>query len=178
LFEDEKDVRKTEDPIPSARFNVKMGRDAALELMVTSVIDVAGQVGPVEHARYVIEKKPHAIVIFIDLSRPLKGKGEQVSTDWLRGFCNALETRWRASRKRKSRLRSVILVLNKKDKVSEKKIAACKQELRKILDAELRDARGQMSDEIAIVPCTLVTNPDGTKSVDSLIAHLAKALAR
>ncbi|MEP7342711.1 MAG: GTPase domain-containing protein [Acidobacteriota bacterium] len=178
LFEDEKETSKTVDVTPSARFNVKMGRDAALELTITSVIDVPGQTGPVDHAKRVIEKRPHAILIFIDLTRPLKSKGEHASADWLADFCRTLESRWRASKNKKNRLRSVILVLNKTDKVGVKKIAACKGEFRKILDNELRDARGQMLDEIAIMPCSLVTNSGGAKSVDSVIAHLAKALAR
>ena len=72
----------------------------------------------------------------------------------------------------------MILVMNKMDKSTANKIAARERAFRKILDAELRDARGQMLDEIAIMPCTVVTNPQGTKAVDNVIAHLAKALAK
>jgi len=68
--------------------------------------------------------------------------------------------------------------MNKRDKVSDKKVEAGKAAFRKILDAELRDARGQMIDEIPIMPCIMVTNPEGTKAVDSLIAHLAKTLSK
>lgn len=50
--------------------------------------------------------------------------------------------------------------------------------LRNILDIKLRDACGRMLEEIAIMPCTLVTNPQSTKSADSVIAHPAKTPAR
>ncbi|MGH9834643.1 MAG: GTPase domain-containing protein [Blastocatellia bacterium] len=178
LFEDEKETDKTRDVVRSARFNVKMGRDAALELTVKLVIDVPGQVGPVEHAKLVFERRPHAVIIFTDLTRSLRGESDRASAAWVQEFCRTLESRWRAGRKRTNRIKTIVLVMNKSDKADEKKVASCKQAFRKILDAELREARGQMLDEIAIMPCTLITNPEGTKTVDGIIAHLAKALAR
>jgi hypothetical protein len=51
-----------------------------------------------------------------------------------------------------------------------------KKAFRKILDSELRDALGQMTSRVEIMPCVLVTNPEGPKAVDSIITHLAKAL--
>lgn len=149
-----------------------------MELAVRSVIDVPGQVGPLEHAKLVFERRPHAIVIFADLTRPLKGEPERAAAAWMQEFCRTLEAHWRVNRKRKNRIKSIVLVLNKRDKVDEKKVAAWKQALRKIIEAELREARGQMLAEIAIMPCVMVANPEGTKAVDSLIAHLTKALAR
>jgi len=68
--------------------------------------------------------------------------------------------------------------MNKMDKVNPKQLEPRKKAFRRTLDAELREARGQMIEEIAIMPCALVTNPDGTKAVDSLIAHLAKVLMK
>jgi hypothetical protein len=73
---------------------------------------------------------------------------------------------------------SMIVVMNKTDKAQEQTIAAARREFRKILDQELRDARGRMLEEIAIMPCTMVTNLEGTKAIDAVIAHLAKSLAR
>ena len=72
----------------------------------------------------------------------------------------------------------MIVIMNKLDKVDETKADARRKQFRKLVDAEIRDARGQMLDEIAIMPCALVTNPQGTKLVDSVIAHLAKSLAK
>ncbi|MGH9851848.1 MAG: hypothetical protein ACREBD_18580, partial [Blastocatellia bacterium] len=118
------------------------------------------------------------VIIFTDLTRSLRGESDRASAAWVQEFCRTLESRWRAGRKRTNRIKTIVLVMNKSDKADEKKVASCKQAFRKILDAELREARGQMLDEIAIMPCTLITNPEGTKTVDGIIAHLAKALAR
>jgi GTP-binding protein EngB required for normal cell division len=73
---------------------------------------------------------------------------------------------------------NITLVLNKSDKVDSKTITARKNNFRKIIDAELKEARGKMLDEIAIISTVMVNNPDGTKSADSLITHLAKALVK
>jgi GTPase SAR1 family protein len=178
LFEDEKETFKTVDVRRSARFDVKMGRDAALELSVKAVVDLPGQVGASAHADEAFQRRPHAVVLITDLTRPLHGEPDRASSAWLREFCRRLEARWRADRKKRNRLMSVIVVMNKSDKAQEQSVAAARREFRKILDQELRDARGRMLEDIAIMPCTMVTNPDGTKAIDAVIAHLAKALAR
>ena len=178
LFEDEKETEKTENVTPSARFSIKLGRDAALELSIKSVVDLPGQFGAVYQARLAAENRPHAIVIFTDLTRPLRGDSDRAAAAWLQEFCRTLERHWRIQRRQHNRVKSIILVLNKRDKVDEKTVAQRKAIFRKILDVELREACGQMLEEVAIMPCTLVNNPDGTKAVDSVIAHLAKTLAR
>jgi GTPase SAR1 family protein len=177
LFEDEKETSKTVDVTHTARFNIKMGRDSALELIVKTAIDVPGQNGPIALADLVYKQSPRAIVIMTDLTSPLRG--ERSSREWLFEFCKRLESKWRVERGRKTnRIRSMILVMNKRDKVDERREQAIRTAFRKILDVELKEARGEMLDEIAIMPCTLVTNPKGTKMADSVIAHMAKSLAR
>jgi hypothetical protein len=64
---------------------------------------------------------------------------------------------------------TMLVMVNKSDKVSAEVIEANKQEYRKILDAELRDARGRMLEDIVILPAVAVSNPNGTKSLDSVI---------
>jgi len=178
LFDDEKETLKTLDVTRSARFNVKMGRDSALELSIKTVVDVPGQIGPSAHADLAFERSPHGIIIFTDLTSPIKGGPDRAATAWLLEFCRRLEAQWRAKGRKGNRIKTVILVLNKMDKVDPKRVELRKKDFRKILDAELREARGQMIEEIAIMPCVLVTNPDGTKAVDGIIAHLAKALTK
>ena len=178
LFEDEKDTSKTLDVLPSARFNIKMGRDSALELNVKTAVDVPGQIGAVAHADLVFDRKPHAVILVTDLTSPLRGESDRASAAWLSDFCKRLEARWRAKGRRANRIKTMILIMNKRDKVDIRRVTSRKKEFQKILDSELREARGQMLNDIAIMPCTLVTNPDGTKSVDGVIGHLAKSLAR
>lgn len=178
LFEDEKVTDKSVDVTDSARFNVKMGRDSALELTVKTVVDVPGQIGAVAHADLAFRRRPHAIIIFTDLTSPLKGEPDRASAAWIFEFCRRLEALWRTKKRRSNRIKSMLVVMNKADKVDAKQVESRRKEFRKILDSELREARGEMIEEVAITPCTMVTNPEGTKSVDSIIAHLAKALAK
>lgn len=178
LIEDEKHTFKTLDVTDSARFNVKMGRDSALELMVRTTVDVPGQFGASAHADIAFQRRVHALLIFIDLTTPLKGSPDRASSAWLSEFCKRLDSLWRAKGRKSNRVKSIILVMNKVDKSTIRKVDARRKEFRKILDTDLREARGQMIDEIAIMPCAVVTNPEGTKAVDSVIAHLAKALAK
>ena len=178
LFEDEKETFKTADVIKGARFNVKVGRDSALEVSVQSAIDVPGQVGATAHANEVIKNNPHAVIILTDLTTPLNGASDRASAAWLKEFCRRLESEWRAQKGKKNRIKTIIVLMNKRDKVNNSILGKRKQALRKILNAELHDARGQMREDIPIMPTVLVTNPDSTKSVDTVIAHLAKTLTR
>lgn len=178
LFEDEKDTSKTYEVSPSARFNVKLGKSETLELSVKTAVDVPGQIGAVAHADLVFESNPHAVLIFIDLTRPIRGDSNRASIEWLTDFCKRLETKWRINKHTRNRVKSIIVVLSKRDKVNAKTVESRKKTFQKILGAELKDGRGQMLNEIAIIPCVLVNNSDGTKSVDSLISHLAKALIK
>ncbi len=177
IFEDEKETSKTLDKHPSPRFNIKMGRDSALELSVKTVVDIPGQWGPMAHADLVFARRPQSVIIVLDATAPLT-KEPLGSEPWLREFCRHLENNWRAKGKSRNRLKCLIVLLNKIDKATAKAIDIRKKAFRKVLDTELHTARGKMIEDIAIVPCVLVTNSNGTKSVDSAIAHLAKALTK
>lgn len=178
IFEEEKETSKTPEKRRTPRFDVKMGRDGALELNVKSALDVPGQYGAVAHADTAFDYRAHAIVIVLDLTSPLKGKSENSSCNWVYEFCRRLETKWRVRGKRGNRLKSMIVLLNKADKVDKRRITSCQKALRKILDQELRQSRGNMTDPVEIRETVLVTNPRGTEAVDGIVTHLAKQLAR
>jgi ABC-type uncharacterized transport system ATPase subunit len=92
FFEDEKDTHKTYDISPSVRFDVKLGRNEILEISVKTVVDVPGDIGANFQAKEIFERKPHAVLIFLDLARPQKE-----SSVWLTEFCKRLETYWRVN---------------------------------------------------------------------------------
>jgi GTPase SAR1 family protein len=178
IFDDEKETDKTPEIAGTARFNVKLGRDAALELIVKTVTDTPGQIGPLAHANEAFKRRPHAIIIFVDLTAPLVGDPPRAAAGWLKEFARRFETCWGAKGRKGNRLRSLIVVLNKVDKVDAKAVDKYRSVLRRIIEKELHDARGGMLDEAAIMPCVLVTNPNGTRAADSIIAHLAKQLIK
>lgn len=173
FFEDEKHTAKTQESTPSVRFDIKLGRNEILEISIKTAVDVAGQNPPSFQAKEIFDLKPHAILIFIDLTCPLKKSGE-----WLTEFCGRLETHWRVNKNKRNRVKSIILVLNKTDKTDAKTVESKMKAFQKIINAELKEARGKMLDEIAVIPTVMVNNPNGTNSADSLIAHLAKTLVK
>jgi hypothetical protein len=93
VFGDEKDTEKTLEVERSPRFTVTLGRDKALELSVRTVVDVPGQVGPIEHANLAFQERPHAIILFTDLTAPFTGPEEKASSAWLTAFCKRLEAK-------------------------------------------------------------------------------------
>lgn len=173
LFEDEKERERTHDVLPSARFDVKVGKAETLEINVAKAVDVGGHHSPFQQARLIVENNPQALLIFLDSTVSLTD-----SKAWLTEFCQQLENQWRIKGSRKNKVKSIILVLNKKDKVEATEIESKKKAFKKIIDSELREARGKILDGIPVFPTVMVNNQEGTKSADSLIAHLAKALIR
>lgn len=178
LFEDEKETDKTLDHTLTPRFNVKIGRDSALELTVKTAVDIPGQWGAVKHADVAFERNPHAILILVDVAASFEDETENNPIFWLKEFSNRLETHWRTENSRINKLQTMMVLMNKIDKATPNKIEQSRKMLRSIANSELRDARGKMKDPIAFVPSCLVTNEKGTKSVDSAIAQLAKKLTK
>lgn len=175
LFEDEKETLRTPAVTHTSRFQVSPQRSASLELSVRSVMDTPGQIGPIAQADEVFARKPHAALVFVDATAPLTGPRSPAV--WLEEFSRRLEGRWSLKGRRSNRMRCLMIVLTKADKVASEKAQKHKTKLKSIADSQLLHARGQMLDEVCVVPCCLVTNPEGTKSVDLAITHLAKSLA-
>jgi hypothetical protein len=72
----------------------------------------------------------------------------------------------------------MIVVMNKQDASTPAAASAAEAEYRKILDEELRDARGRISREIPIMPSIAVNTSYGTELIDAVIRQLAQSLKR
>ena len=86
IFDDERDTGKTLETTKSGRFDVKLGKDKTLEMIVESVSDLPGQVGATEHANKTHSENPHAVVLLLDLTTPLKGEPDRSSLGWLTAY--------------------------------------------------------------------------------------------
>ncbi len=175
-FEDEKETDKTHDPKRTGYFELQIGHQQRLKLIIKNVVDLPGQTGPVDHANLAFKHSPDGILILMDLTSPKTG--ERACGKWLTDFCERLEEKWRASGKSNRRLKSMIIVLNKRDKSDDKRVDKQKKALRKIVDEHFRQGRGAMLATVKVMPCILVTNPDGTKFVDSIISTIARELVK
>jgi GTPase SAR1 family protein len=177
IFDDEMDTEETPEISMSDQFDVKVGREGNLKFNVSRAVDIPGQVGATEHANLAFERNPHALVIVLDLTTDLEGEPDRASAAWLRRFCRRLESHWRCvGRKKASRLKSMILVMNKVDKAGQERADFNMKEYNKILQEQLHSARGQIMKEIPIMPCSVVTNLEGEKLVQRVIRELAESL--
>lgn len=178
LFNDEAETGKTKEITPSARFNVKLGRDLTLEMNIKTVLDIPGQIGATAHANETFNNNPDAVIIILDLTSPLNGKdSDRASAAWLEEFCKHLESKWRAKKRKNNRVKTIILILNKLDKFKGN-MDRYRKTYRKILENELREAKGQIIEDILALPTISVTNEKGTKYLDTVIENLAKSLAK
>lgn len=178
IFSDEQPRARTLEKTSRTRFNVKLGKEGALQLSVKGSVDIPGQYGPLWHADHTFHTKPHALIIMLSLTAPLEGQDDKADAVWLTHFCKRLEAQWRAKGKRGNRTKTIIVVMNKVDKVDTQVVNAYRKRLQEIVDAELHQARGKMLEPITVLPCSVVTNPNGTKAVDAVITQVALALVR
>jgi GTPase SAR1 family protein len=178
-FDDAVETEETPEIEETERFQVTVGNRSALKLFVSRAIDSPGQVGAVEHANYAYDRNPHALIIVLDLTTPFEGEPDRASGAWLRRFCKRYETLWRANPKnKKNRVKAIMVLMNKADKLDQGTIPERTKEYRDIVDSELKDAKGKITGSVGVFPCSVVTNPEGEKLVNRVVDHLTKAVAR
>ena len=179
LFDAEKASNKTMQEEYTPRFNVSIGRNKNLEMVVKKVVDIPGQWGPGKHADIAFERNPHAIVLILDAKSPLTGTDPTRSlAAWVQEFSQRLETLWRSNKRKKHRIQTIVVAVNKADKASEAKLAKCAASIGKIINSELKSSKGSMLDEVLVTPTIFVQNPEGTAYLDRTVSHLAKALTK
>lgn len=166
----EKTLKKEVSPM----FAIRMGRSAGLELHVKRAVDIPGQIGAIEHANLAFERNPHGIVLFLDSTKPIKGKPDRGSLAWLDEFVEQFEDLWSVKGKRKkNRLKSLTVVFNKVDKDAHNKLEKNRSKFRSVL-RRLTHSKGSRVKRIRIMPCIAINNSEGTKFIDAIITSIAK----
>jgi hypothetical protein len=158
----------------SPTFVIKIGKEPGLVLKVRQAVDTPGQVGPVQHANLVGRRRPHAVVVVLDCS-----KAPSTTLRWLRLFCNRLDTVLRRGSQTKKRLNEIVVLLNKRDKITHIEWDSLAQEVKGVLRSHLSVVMG--ADRLASIPileCICVQTPQGTILIDEVIHHLAARLTR
>lgn len=143
-----------------------------LVLNVRRTVDTPGQTGPIQHASLVGERKPHAIVIMLDGSKPISA-----TIHWLSLFCSRLDTVLRKGRHAHRKLREIAVVLNKRDKMDRDQCDELTAGVREVLHRHLSVVLG--ADRVGAIPifeCISIQTPQGTALIDAVLAHLAQQL--
>jgi GTPase SAR1 family protein len=175
-LEAEAPTRITYDDAHKRYFTIRVGREGDVAFRIRRSSDVPGQAGAVAHAHLVTRYRPHALVIVTDLTSPMKGEPDRAAGAWLRLFCEHLAEGLRSSWRTRRALRTIVLVMNKCDQVSEKKANVRAERFREILGQTLSGTYGIRAHEIPILPCALVKTEHGTELADRVVIRLAKAL--
>jgi GTPase SAR1 family protein len=194
LGQDGVDTDPTVVDVNSGVFSFEWQTDAGpLSLAFRNVGDRSGQIGPHRHAEMLVNKKPHLVIIVLDISSPEVADQLNASyIQWFRYFCtyinNLLINKERKARKVNSKLRSILVILNKIDKLdpgtATNKIDNAKENIRNIMNQHLSGRFGYRVNYFPILPCVMVENPrHGTgdetiRTLKDLVRRLVEGTAR
>ena len=158
----------------SPAFVVQVGSQRNLALRIRRAVDTPGQTGPVQHASLVGLRKPHIVIVMLDCSKPLSS-----ILRWLRLFCDRLDTVLRKGSYVKTKLDSIVVVLNKRDKINRTGLSRLRQEVKAVLSRHLSVVLGvERAHSIPILECISVQTQRGSALIDKVIGQLAKRLRR
>ncbi|UCD52153.1 MAG: GTPase domain-containing protein [Phycisphaerales bacterium] len=157
----------------SPTFVVHVGPDGSLALNVRRAVDTPGQTGPIQHATLVGERKPHAVVVLLDSTKTVSSTAR-----WMSLFCNHLDTILRRGHHTRRKLREIVVLLNKRDKIGNSKLDELRENVRAELDRYLAVPLGKKrAAAIPILECIAIQTAQGSDLIDNVITYLAQHLA-
>ena len=155
----------------SPTFTIYVSSDGRLALNVRRAVDTPGQTGPIQHATLIGKRKPHAVVVLLDSTRSLSA-----TVKWLRLFANRLDTVLRRGRYTKRKLREIVVLLNKRDKIANDAFRELSEDVREELDRYLAVPLGkQRAAAIPIFECICIQTPQGSDLIDTVITYPRRA---
>jgi hypothetical protein len=156
----------------SATFVIQIG-EGGFTLKVRRAVDTPGQTGPIDHAGMVGQRKPHAVVIVLDCS-----KEPATLLRWLHLFCDRLDTVLRKGPAVQKRLGGMLILLNKRDKITRRKFNRLHEQVEEVLLEHLSVVMGaDRVHSIPILECIAVETRRGSIMIDNVIGHLMGLLA-
>jgi GTPase SAR1 family protein len=178
LSRDGEQTVPTVDDVNSGIFKFEWTTDSGvLVVELRNVGDRSGQIGPHAHARMFARQRPHLLVIILDIStREDTDRLHASYGRWLEYFCTYVAERLmkspRIARRLRSRLRNVVILLNKADTIPAEQVDAVIGEatarIRATLQTRLRNHLGAGVDTFPILPCSIVSNPRYGTPIDTI----------
>ena len=141
-----------------------------LKLRVRRSLDTPGQIGAVAHANLIRTVRPHALLVILDSTAPVVDLKK-----WLSQFCEHAEPAIFDSAKRRRKIRSLIVCLNKADKgTAARYFKARRRAVRTSLEKGLEMAlRVRHVKSIRVLPCVSVQSSHESSLIDAVIAEVA-----
>jgi GTPase SAR1 family protein len=175
IFLPEEETDRTYTPTESPRFNLHLGPNRNLSVQIKTAIDMPGP--NLDVADYVYHARPHALLIVLDLTASLDDPNDlRASAIWLNDFLARFDQLWRGAKPKRNRLRTIIVAMNKIDKVDQATRDAFEARYREIVDRRLIAAKGSKVSAVHFKPSVMVENPEGTRWVDTILVDMAKSL--
>lgn len=170
----ETETTRTRTVKKTAAFTVKVGRNESLALEVRKAIDTVGQVSPSEHARLAKQYRPHILVVVLDISGPWEGSEERSARYYLEEFVDYYGEAYRETPGLRRKLRAIYIVLNKRDRLDDKRAASFSRKTKELVQSKIRSALGTL--DIFVLESSLVEDFDAGKSANSIIEKVALRL--
>ena len=155
----------------SPTFSIPIGNNNTLNLRVRRSFDTPGQIGFLAQSDLIKNKRPHAVLLVLDSTTSASSLKNRTSE-----FCTNLSRVLNESPALKKRLRSLIICLNKRDKVrNAQHFSARFHAVRSELEKGLATTIGLQSvQSITVMPCVSVRTPVYASTlIDDVIAKLA-----
>ena len=135
VFDPEQNPDVTVSPRTTKNFRFTVGRNGRLTTLVRRSLDMPGQPDPRWVAQEAFRRRPHALVIVLDATAPFDDENDLRSTAvWLRKFSRAADQAARGLKGKRNRLQTVVVALNKADRVSEDEFRAQEEVCKKVLE--------------------------------------------
>lgn len=178
VFDPAQSPEVTVRPRTAKNFKFTLGRKKSLVASIKRALDMPGQPDPRWVAEEVFRERPHALIVVLDATAPTDDEADPRSTAiWLRKFSRAAEQMARETRGKRNRLRTVVVALNKIDRVSEPELQTREARCQEVLD-DWR-AGGPGAAPPRILRCISVCVPgrtDGTSWIDAVLSDVAIGL--
>ena len=158
----------------SPAFTLGLGAENGSLLRVRRAVDTPGQVGPLQHATLAGRRKPHAIIVVLDCNR-----SALMMVTWLHLFCDRLDTVLRRGSYARRKLREIVVLLNKRDKIDSDGFEQIRYQVNGVLHQHLAVVLGsERVQAIPILGCISVQTEHGTELIDHVVSELGTRLAR
>jgi hypothetical protein len=178
VFQHAQTTEPTFRPQKSRDFKLKVGEHQTLVVSIKTAVDIPGELNSQQLADEVFERRPHALIIMLDLSAPLDDPNDyRSSARWLRQFCAKAEQRALGMKAKKNRLRSVIVAMNKADLVNDATLLGNERAYREVMDQHWKLAGGLRASDPLFRKCIAVANKDGERWVNAILVDVAKKLS-
>jgi len=169
LGKDGQQSQPTIDNVNSGVFSFEWTTDnGTFGLAFRNVGDRSGQIGPQEHAKMLIRRRPHLTIIVLDItSSEVSNKINDSYKSWFEYFCSyvsdLLINRPKVAKRFDNRPKTMLILLNKTDLLLpadlEGKVERATKIVRDTMGLRLTQHLGGRVTYFPILPCSMVENP-------------------